>query len=172
MNEIDLIKNKRGKWSQLNIPHKGWYCVDIEDSGTLSNTCEMCESQQIRFIHYMEHASYLGTLAVGCFCAGHMEENLTTAKRRDDFMKSRASKKKRWISRNWKISNKGNEYIKTDGYVVTVFKKGDLWKSRVSSFDNLHTFYSKKNYKTSDEVKIGSFDFITKLLSEKAQPQS
>ena len=70
MDEIDLIKNRRGKWSQPNIPHKGWRCVDIEDSGELSSTCQMCESQQIRFIHYMEHKDYSDSLAVGCYCAG------------------------------------------------------------------------------------------------------
>lgn len=53
MNEENHIHNKHGKWSQKNIPHKDWTCIDIEDTGELSTTCEMCESQSIRYVHYM-----------------------------------------------------------------------------------------------------------------------
>jgi hypothetical protein len=52
--EEELVVQKRGKWSQPGVPHKGWVCVDIEDLGEPSLTCEMCESQNIRYVHYME----------------------------------------------------------------------------------------------------------------------
>lgn len=167
MDEIALVKNKRGKWSEASIPHKGWVCVDVEDSMDLSSTCEMCESQRIRFIHYMEHEDYPHTLAVGCICAGYMEEDLIAARKRDDFMKSRMAKKKRWLSRKWKISRKGNEYVKTDGYIISIFQKNNIWKACVSKQDDeSFTKFSKRGFKTADKAKISSFDFITKLLNE------
>ena len=41
-----------GKWSQAGVPHKGWIWVDIEDLGEPSATCEMCETQEIRYVQY------------------------------------------------------------------------------------------------------------------------
>ena len=73
-----------GKWTQPGVPHKGWVCVDIEDLGSPDHICEMCEIQDVRYVHVMEHANYAETLRVGCICAGHMEENLVGARLRED----------------------------------------------------------------------------------------
>jgi hypothetical protein len=35
----------RGKWSDPEIPRKGWECIDFEDLDEPSDTCEMCEFQ-------------------------------------------------------------------------------------------------------------------------------
>jgi hypothetical protein len=40
----------------------------------------MCESQAVRFVHYMEHDDYPEVLEVGCVCAGHMEQDLEGAR--------------------------------------------------------------------------------------------
>lgn len=167
MNEETYISNGRGKWSEKGVPHKGWHCIDIEDLGEPEQTCEMCESQEIRYIHYMEHPLYPKILKVGCVCAGHMEEDLFGAQRRDDFMKSRSGKKKRWLSRKWKISKKGNDYIKVDGYIITVFLRNGNWHALIKSEDESYEQYSRRSYKTKEEIKIASFDFITKLLMSK-----
>ncbi|MDH5718875.1 MAG: hypothetical protein OEZ22_14710 [Spirochaetia bacterium] len=167
MTEVEFIKNKRGKWSQLGVPHKGWRCIEIEDSEELSCNCEMCESQPIRYIHHMNHTDYPEILKVGCVCAGHMEGNLIAAKKRDDFMKSRNSKRKRWLSRKWKTSSRGNEYIKVDGYLVTIYEKNTEWKGVVKDLTTEKPFFSKRKYFSSNEVKLASFDLITKFLSEK-----
>ena len=63
----------RGKWSTGNVPHKGWACVGVEDLGEPGQICEMCETQDIRYIHYMEHPEYSHILEVGCVCAENME---------------------------------------------------------------------------------------------------
>jgi hypothetical protein len=95
-----------------------------------------------------------------------MEENLQGAKRRDDFMKSRATKRKRWLNRNWKTSARGNEYIKTDGYVITIFFRNGSWNALIKSEDGTYRRWSQKTYTTPDQIKIASFDFLTKILSE------
>jgi hypothetical protein len=166
MNERNAIKHKKGKWSQTNIPHKGWTCVDIEDLEEPSLTCEMCESQTIRYVHYMSHPDYRDELKVGCVCAGHMEEDLLTAKKRDDFLKSRSSKRKRWLYRNWKISLKGNEYLKVDGYIVTVFNKNDKWVGYIKEIDGGYEIFSRNKYNSLEEIKLACFDMLTKVLAE------
>lgn len=165
-NEIEHIRNRRGKWSQKDVPHKGWHCIDIEDLEEPSIQCEMCESQEIRYVHYMEHPDYPEMLKVGCICAGHMEEDFVSARRRDDFMKSRATKRKKWLNRQWKISSKSNEYLKTDGYLITIFKQRDEWKAVVKNLETDESKFSKKKYKNSDQIKLAVFDLISKYLSE------
>jgi len=164
MTEDDFYSNNRGKWSEKSIPHKGWTCIDIEDLGDSSLTCEMCESQEIRYVHYMQHHDYNGILKVGCICAGHMEEDIVNARKREDFMKSRMAKRIRWLSRNWKYSKKGNEYIKTDGFIVTIKNNNYYWSALVQSEDKKINQWSKREYKTRDEAKLAAFDFITRIL--------
>lgn len=60
------VHTNHGKWSDPGVPHKGWSCVGIEDLGEPSQTCEMCESIDIRCAHVMSHPDYPGELAVGC----------------------------------------------------------------------------------------------------------
>lgn len=40
-----------GKWSQQGVPKKGWTCIGFEDLGEPSTQCEMCENQDIRYVH-------------------------------------------------------------------------------------------------------------------------
>jgi len=66
---IGELHTQRGKWSEATVPHKGWSCVGVDDLEEPSQVCEMCESVDIRYVHYMEHPDYPATLAVGCVCA-------------------------------------------------------------------------------------------------------
>lgn len=165
LNEEDLVSSKRGKWSVAGVPHKGWTCVDIEDLGSPSAECEMCESQTIRYVHHMEHPDYPEVLQVGCVCAGHMEGDLAASRAREASMKSRAAKRKRWTTRAWKVSAKGNPNIKADGYRVTVYQRGGGWACTVAALDNSNVQHSRRNFKTINEAKLAAFDHITKLLS-------
>jgi hypothetical protein len=47
-----------GKWTQPGVPHRGWYCVYVEDLGEPDRYCDMCETQPIRYVHYMQHHDY------------------------------------------------------------------------------------------------------------------
>ena len=110
-----------GKWCPPGFPHKGWTCTDIEDLGESAATCEMCETQEIRYVHHMEHPDYSGSLACGCVCAGRMEENYEGARRREGVFRSAAGRWRKWLSRKWQTSGKGNPYLNVDGYNVVVF---------------------------------------------------
>lgn len=163
--EEQLVTSRRGKWSQPGVPHRGWTCVDIEDLGAPNIICEMCESQEIRYVHHMSHGEYPEQLQVGCVCAGHMEENLAAAKGRETSMKSRAEKRKRWVSRTWKRSARGNHWLEADGYRVTVYWKGTRWAATITEVGGNYERHSKCFYATEQEAMLAAFDVISKLLA-------
>jgi hypothetical protein len=137
--------------------------VDVEDLEEPAATCEMCESQVIRFVHCMEHPDYPSVLRVGCICAGHMEGDVEAAKRREASMRSRASKRKRWLGRTWRTSKVGNPWILADGYHVVVDPEGSGWGAKISSGD--YERRSKRYYATADLAKLAAFDVISARLA-------
>lgn len=163
--ETDFIRTGRGKWGKKGVPHKGWECVEIEDLGAPEAICEMCEAQEIRYAHHMQHSSYPDTLVVGCVCAGHMEGNLAAAQSRDKGMRSRFGKRKRWLSRQWKVSKKGNDWLESDGYRVVVYRKGPGWGATVSAIDESYLQHSRRAFPSADQAKLAAFDLVTKLLA-------
>ena len=168
MSEKEYIRKRFGKWSSPNVPHKGWVCVDIEDLEEPSFECEMCESQTIRYVHYMKHKDYKDVLKVGCVCAEKMEGHYSRARVRDDFMKKRSTKRVRWIDNSrWKTSKKGNDFIITDGYVIVMKKQNGYWSALIESEDKNFKIWSQRKYKSIDEAKLAAFDYLTKILAEK-----
>lgn len=163
--EQELVTSRRGKWSQEGVPHKGWTCDDVEDLGAPDLVCEMCESQRIRYVHYMFHEEYPDQLKVGCVCAGHMEENLAAARSREDSMKSRAGKRKRWVSRRWKLSFKGNHWLEADGYRVTVYPKDNGWGATIASVGGVYEKHSQRFYDSEHKAMLAAFDVISQLLA-------
>jgi len=160
-----LIAAGRGKWSQAGVPRSGWQCVNIEDLGEPIVTCDMCETQIIRYVHHMKHPYYPDMLGVGCVCAGHMEGDLAAAKGRETSMKSRASKRDHWLSRKWLVSQNGNDYIRAYGYRIVVYERDDEWVACVNDDTNSFTKYISNNL-TSDEAKLAAFDYIMQLKAD------
>lgn len=158
-----MIAAGRGKWSQPGVPHRGWRCVDVEDLGKPLSECEMCEAQPIRYVHHMEHPDYAQVLGVGCVCAGNMEGNRAAAEGREAGMRRRAGKRTRWLSRKWRVSQKGNDWIQADGYRVTVYRRGVGWAATVSDVNGSSVRHSRGDYTTRDLAKLAAFDLITKL---------
>ena len=104
MSEEKAIATGNGKWAQPGVPHRGWQCVDWcdlreDDPDTELETCEMCESQEIRFVHNMRHREYPTDLRCGCVCARHMEQNYEGARRREKSMRSRAARRSHFPKR-------------------------------------------------------------------------
>jgi hypothetical protein len=162
MSEEHFITSGRGKWSQIGVPHRGWLCIEVEDLDEPAMTCEMCESSSIRYVHHMQHPDHEAVLRVGCVCAGHMEGDLTAATAREAGMTSRGAKRKRWLTRKWRVSRKGNAWLNADGYRVTIFPKGTLWAASVA-FGDSHPRFCRRAYQTEEAAKLSAFDFITRL---------
>lgn len=162
------VVSRRGKWSQPQVPHRRWRCVEVEDLGAPGPTCDMCESQAIRYVHYMEHDGYPDVLAVGCVCAGHMEASLERAQGRERMMVRRGRKRLRWLTRKWLSSAKGNEWLRSDGYRVVVYRKGFAWGVTVASEeDEDFVQHGRRIHVSSDAAKLAAFDFISRLLAQR-----
>jgi hypothetical protein len=94
-----------GKWSQPEVPHKGWVCVGMDDVGDDLITCEMCETAQVRYVHHMKHDGWPEALAVGYVCAGAMERDYVAAGEREKAFKRKQKnperEKKRQYDLDW-----------------------------------------------------------------------
>jgi len=148
-----------GKWSERGVPHKGWHCVGVEDLGAVQQTCEMCETQDIRYVHYMQHSDYVEELGVGCVCTEKMEEDYEAPRRRELRLRAAAGRRRRWLRRKWMISERGNPYLNTDGLNITVFAHGDgTWGGRIEERSPKRSISSRRRYKTCNDAKLAAFD--------------
>jgi hypothetical protein len=155
-----------GKWSDPGVPHKGWEFIDFEDLGEPSAVCEMCEFQTIRFVHVMQHRDYSTPLRCGCECAGKMSGDYEAAEQRERLAKNVASRRARWLVRNWKTSNKGYDYLKTDGFLITVFPDGSRWKACVADSVSDRKQFSSRTFPTEDKAKLAAFDAMVQFKPE------
>lgn len=152
----------KGKWSQAGVPHRGWICVNVEDLGAPDTMCEMCERQEIRYVHYMTHPNYPGELACGCICAGYMEEDHEGAKRREAGLRSAARRRRAWPDLvAWKLTEKGNWTIRKYGYRVTVFRKAEKWSAVVNHAVTGYKRFALKLYDSLYAAKLAAFDALT-----------
>lgn len=162
------MANRHGKWSQPNVPHKGWSCIDVEDLSSPDAICEMCETQEIRYVHFMKHPDYEGTLGVGCVCAEHMEEDYEAPRRRERLLRNSANRKRRWLARKWRTSKHGNSYLNTDGFNITVFMKDNgTWGGVLTDRKTNQSIPSKRIYATEDKAKLAAFDGMIFLKNER-----
>ncbi len=77
--------------------------------------------------------------------------------------KRRVSKRKRWLSRGWRLSAKGYPSLRANGYRVTVYPRGSGGVVLVSSDDNSFVHHGRRNYPTQEQAKLAAFDHITRL---------
>lgn len=154
----------RGKWSQPGVPHRGWVCVGIEDLEEPSQYCEMCESVEIRYVHFMEHSEYPETLGVGCICAEHMESDYVNPRLREKRLKSKARRRRSWSEREWRVSAKGNAYLNTEGFNLTVLpasdRKGRFWALRVTYRATGASQRGRRRYASEGEAKKAALDAL------------
>ena len=152
-----------GKWRQAGVPHKGWTCVNIIDNGEPEFVCEMCEVMHIRYIHVMEHAAH-PPLACGCICAGHMEEDVHGARKRESGFKSRQLRRKNWLSRRWQHSARGNDFLNVRGYNVVVFPSGfGGYCGRLTRRDGVGGSRFVAAHPSPEAAKLAAFDELERL---------
>jgi hypothetical protein len=157
-----------GKRRLQDVPHKGWVCIDVEDMGEPDAVCEMCETQEIRYVHTMEHPDYPDILGCGCVCAGHMEENPIGARTRENRLKARERRKQALTRRHWRMSASGNEFLNTDGYNIVVYQNGAVWGARVENRATGFCRFSKLPYQTADKAKLAALNVM--LRAKYADP--
>jgi hypothetical protein len=150
----------RGKWSEKGVPKKGWNCVDVDDLGEPSQVCEMCETQDIRYVHVMEHPDYPDLLNVGCVCAERMEEDYVRPKEREKRLKRVARRRSAWAQRKWFMSRQGNPYINADGFNLTVFRKECGFGIVVSNRRTGASRLGRKTYSDELSAKLAALNAL------------
>jgi len=100
-----------------------------------------------------------------------MEGDPQKAKERDAFMRSRMNKRKNWLERKWKISKNGNQYIKSDGFLVVMKQRDGMWSAFVKSENGDFEKWSSRKNANENEMKLAAFDCLTKVLAEKQMPK-
>jgi hypothetical protein len=161
--EANAIRRRLGKWSQPGVPHKGWTCISDEDLGSDNmQTCEMCESSEIRYAHTMTHPHYKGQLVVGVVCAGHMEQDVERARTRERQLRNRSLRRERWPHLKWKVSRAGNEYRNHGGYSCVVKEWPQGWQLSIRPLPDGEWITGRKRFATAEEAKLAGFDYIMK----------
>lgn len=139
-----------GKWSQAGVPQKGWTCIGIDDLEVASQTCEMCGTAEIQYVHYMKHPEYPEELAVGCTCAENMEQDYVRPREREKRLRTLASRRKTRGRRQWKVSSRGNPYLNAEGYNLVLKQSGQGWqviiKNRVTGNQQAGNKYLRTEY--------------------------
>lgn len=154
-------KTSSGKWKDEDVPKDEWKCYEIEDIGSASQRCQMCEREMIRYVHKMAHSEYQD-LEVGCICAGHMEGDTDVSKSREGYFRARSSRRQSWLGLEWKLSKKGNQYITTRR---NKFDQNNhrivICKSRYNKFcPRIDNESMDQWFKTPEEAQYAAFDSL------------
>lgn len=120
----------------------------------------MCESVEIRYVHYMEHPDYPGTFAVGCVCAEHMEDDYVRPKQREKGMRLIARRRKSWVGKKWRISQLGNHFINIEGFNLTVFERAEGFAISVARRGTDRNQTGRKNYPTREGAKAAALSAL------------
>jgi hypothetical protein len=158
-----------GKWQKAGVPKKGWTWLDVEPLDEPSETCEMCETVEIRYVHLMEHPNYPDVLRVGCVCAERMSEDYARPRARERALQNRSQRKSRWLLRRWRESKRGNSYLKTNGFFIVIHRNSDgSWGGTVTDVrSGSEPRRSKRKYPTYDAAALAAFDAMEIMASRR-----
>ena len=122
----------------------------------------MCETQSIRYVHYLEHPDYPDVLGVGSVCAENMEEDYTAARERETKARSLAERRKRWMKAEWRTSRKGNLYINRQGFNVVLYRGLRGWTYRITERESERSWLGPGHASVA-EAKLAAFDRFVAL---------
>jgi len=141
-------------WDNSSVPKRNWNWENVEDQGPGEfDTCEMCGNPKVRYIHIMTHPRHDGPVRVGCVCAAAMsDEPPEKYQEREKLLRSKAAAFKRWKTRRWRLSQKGNPTVCVDGNYMTVFKSRGGWGTVIEGE------FSRLSYPTEEAAKLSLFE--------------
>lgn len=150
-------------WDTPGVPHKGWECdtvYDIREDGSSPDetdyeVCQMCGNERIRFVHVMSHTQYPDELNVGCVCAEKMSNDYVGPKNKEKTLRNKASRRGKWLTRKWRFSSKGNDFLNIDGRNIVVYPNKFNPGKWGYGIDGI---FSKETFETKDKAKIAAFN--------------
>jgi hypothetical protein len=157
-------------WNTPGVPHKGWECdtvYDIREDGSSPDeadyeVCQMCGNERIRYVHIMSHSDYPEPINVGCVCAEKMSDDYVGPKKKENILRNKASRRSNWLTKIWRVSSKGNDFLNINGYNIVVYpNKYEPGKWGFGIDGN----FSRKIFETKDKAKIAAFNKYSDLLN-------
>lgn len=147
-------------WKQHSIPHRGWIFINVVDAlegrhndNSHYEDCHMCGKEQIRYIHILRHSLVDDDIRVGCICAEKMTDDFQNPRKREKKLKNTINRKLNWSKKKWKVSKKGNLYLKIDNHLITIFPDSFTAKYKVRIDETI----GKKYFNDIDEAKMAAF---------------
>lgn len=89
------------RWDKKDVPHKGWMHIGVDDLGEATHTCEMCNKEEIRYVHTMYHPEAPDYFRVGCVCAENLLEDYILPKKLLKDAKNKSNRQKKFINEGW-----------------------------------------------------------------------
>jgi hypothetical protein len=113
---------------------------------------------------------YPETLGVGCICAEHMEDDHINPRLREQRLRSRARRGRTWAPRPWRTSARGNFYLRTEGFILTVFRVSDRngrqsWRVRVTNGLTAASQAGRRRYPSADEAKRAAPTYLRRAAA-------
>jgi hypothetical protein len=78
------------------------------------------------------------------------------------------SRRERWRRREWRVSRKGNYFVRVNHFHVVVFRRGAEWAVRIVDQLSEEFRFSPASYKRVEDAKLGAFDLLTYLESRRS----
>jgi hypothetical protein len=147
-------------WDREEVPRRGWVCETVFDSrydnlGAPLSQCEMCGNERVRFVHVMAHPELVNRLHVGCNCARNLSGDSTGPREREASLRGRDKSRSRWLTRKWRISERGNDFLNTDSHIIIIYpnkRYPSKWSFKVDDE------FGNGAYETSDLAKLAAFE--------------
>lgn len=151
-------------WEKLTYPHIGWNLINVIDvldgkkntNQSQYGNCNMCGREQIRYVHIIKHVLIDNELRVGCICAGKMTDDFHNPRIKENALKKKSSRRKNWGKKNWKVSLKGNLYLKISNHCITIFTDKYNGKYKVRIDETI----GKQFFNDIEAAKIAAFNGI------------
>lgn len=151
-------------WNTPGIPHRGWTLEDVYDvradgesvDETNYEKCEMCGNEKIRFVHIVSHPDMNDQMRVGCVCSEKMTNDYVNPRRVEKELRKRATRRNNWTKKNWRTSQNGNYFLKTQGRFLLIYRDKRTGKFRFKIDED----FDRKYFDTLDKAKVAVFNKI------------
>lgn len=141
--------------------------LDAEFDAPETVDCQFCGYESIR--HQFEiknkhtaHQLWVGSKCIVRFTIGGLEgvERVVADLGKLQAEISRRKRRATWLTRRWLVSRKGNEYLKRDVGIFTVFSVRNKWNYSYKDPDDGSGFFGSADFASSDEAKLAVFDVL------------
>jgi hypothetical protein len=147
------------RWDVPTLPHKGWVLDGISDLGEPEATCDMCGTEDIRYLHHLSHPTVNAQVSVGRVCAEHLTNDYSGPRQHEAALTALVKRRQAFPNRHgWRQSVRGNPFIRFSTHHVVVWSvgrwSGERWMFRADDVAG------SQDYATFDDAARAAFDSV------------